>query len=431
MANQKIFCAVPWHNTHLYWDGTYGACCFEKNLITHNNIKNQSLQSWFNSQDMKQFRQRILGNEPVSECEYCYAEEKLGHESKRIKENYKVGIFTEQAFDASFKQSPWFSVFEHAITNGDTNQLPRDWHIDLGNECNLACKMCFPRASSKIYKQYKKWNIANELKPNWTTDTNSWQQFLKNIELVPKLHRLHIMGGEPTINKKFYELLDWLIDNNKTSMSLSFVTNGTNLNANLIKKLKKFDSCDIEVSIESFNPESNDYIRQGSNTKKIIQNLKKLIKQQSLNFNLVLRSTPQLLSINSYHQYIRFAFDNQISIQSIPLFNPEYFAIGILPWEIKKVLIENIKEVQSFIIKNNKINFSTISTGRDISRLDNQLIRECETIINLLTKPVENVEEKRHQLIEWLIKWDEVYKYDARIIYPEYKTFLESYGYRI
>jgi MoaA/NifB/PqqE/SkfB family radical SAM enzyme len=147
MANQKIFCAVPWHNTHLYWDGTYGACCSEqqKPIGAQENINNTSLAKWYTSDTMKHFRQRILGDQPLSECAGCYYEESHGHQSRRVKENFKVAIFTEQAFDKSFEQSPWHKKFVI-----DADKLPIDWHIDFGNECNLACKMCLPKASSKI-----------------------------------------------------------------------------------------------------------------------------------------------------------------------------------------------------------------------------------------------------------------------------------------
>jgi hypothetical protein len=42
-----------------------------------------------------------------------------------------------------------------------------------------------------------------------------------------------------------------------------------------------------------------------------------------------------------------------------------------------------------------------------------------------------NVEELRTILIDWLIRWDKVYKLDAREYYPEYLDFLEKYGYHV
>jgi len=306
--------------------------------------------------------------------------------------------------------------------------LPIDWHIDFGNECNLACKMCIPQASSVVANQYKKWNFKIKNSSNWTNDLQSWNQFLENIKLVPKINRIHVMGGEPLINKKFKEFIYWLIENKYNNLSISFVTNGTSFDKNFIESLKYFKSVDIEVSLESIN-RTNNYIRQGSDVNEILSNITKI---RNLGFNVVLRSVPQLLSVNDYYQYIKWAFDEKFSIQSIPLSYPYYFCIQVLPQEIKKSLIPKYQKVIEYITENSNSLISTISTGRDISRLPYQMIRECKTIISMLEQPqLDNVQELRKELIEWLVRWDKVYNLDAREYYPEYSEFLEFYGYQI
>ena len=152
MPIKKIFCSVPWTNTHIYWDGSYGTCCSENcqphNDRTNYNLSNMQVIEWFNSLPMQTVRQQIKSNAPLDLCKDCYVEESYGHESRRIKENLKTVIFTEQAFERSYQQSPYVKDF----ANNVTDRLPIDWHVDLGNECNLACKMCEPVASSKISK---------------------------------------------------------------------------------------------------------------------------------------------------------------------------------------------------------------------------------------------------------------------------------------
>ena len=141
---------------------------------------------------------------------------------------------------------------------------------------------------------------------------------------------------------------------------------------------------------------------------------------------------PQLLNVNNYFDYILYAFNNRISIQSIPLMQPDYLAINILPWEIRKQLIEKYTLVRQQIAESDVNNFNTITTGRDVSRLENQLVRECNTIINMLqSDSPSDVDTLRYQLIEWLNRWDNVYKLNALNYYPEYKEFLIQYGYKI
>ena len=426
MADQRIFCAVPWHNTHIYWDGNYGNCCNEAHAPKDaQNLKTSSIINWYNSNSMQDFRKRILGNEFLSECRFCYQQEQQGHESRRVKENFKTGIFTEQAFDRSFEQSPWREHFTE-----DTNRLPIDWHVDFGNECNLACKMCSPQSSSRIAGHYKTWGFDTPAQINWTDDDDSWRQFLTNINLVDRLHRIHIMGGEPLLSKKFKEFIEFIADY-KQSISISFVTNGTLFNDEIIDKLTKFKQIDIEVSLESVHS-NNHYIRQGSDTNQVLSNIKKLLSLKNENFNIILRSVPQLLNVNNYFDYILYAFNNRISIQSIPLMQPDYLAINILPWEIRKQLIEKYTLVRQQIAESDVNNFNTITTGRDVSRLENQLVRECNTIINMLqSDSPSDVDTLRYQLIEWLNRWDNVYKLNALNYYPEYKEFLIQYGYKI
>lgn len=430
MANKDIFCAVPWHNSHLYWNGTYGACCSEsvKPIGPEVNLSHASLHEWHNSQAMRNMRLRILGSEQLPECESCYREEASGHESRRIKENFKVGIFTKQAFEKSFQQSAWYPLFEQSSDSGSTTKLPIDLHIDFGNECNLACKMCFPSASSRIAQQFQEWKIPVVTKSNWTNDDGLYARFLENIRSIPNLHRIHLMGGEPLISKRFHSFVDWLIANNYSNLSLSFVSNGTHINKELINKLNFFSSVDIEISLESIHL-NNHYIRQGSDTHVVLKNLYTLLESRSNKLNIILRSVPQLLNVNNYHEYIQFAYTNRLSIQSIPLIRPNYMAINVLPTEIRNNFIKSYQQVRNQI-QANAPQIQTLTTGRDTSRLEQQLINECDVIITMLKQPEpDNVQQLRYELVDWLKRWDRVFDLDAVDVYPEYKDFLENYGY--
>lgn len=437
MADSKIFCNVPWTNTHVYWDGSLGMCCSEKHRLyaddqwSKNNLSNMNIIEWHNSELMKDIRSNILGNQKLSQCQNCYSEESVGHESRRIKENFKSVIFTKQAFDKSYKQSPWFEKFESAKDRKEQS-LPNDWHVDLGNECNLSCKMCNPNASSLITSKFIAWGMPVDRRKNWTNDDKSWNNFLESVNLC-KINRLHFMGGEPMLNKRFYQIIDHLLETNREEISISFVSNGTMFDQNLIDKLKQFKSCDIEISLESIS-KNNDYIRQGikSVTELVKNNIEKLAAQQTDKFHIVLRSVPQLLNVNNYHEYILWAYKKKLSIQGIPLQNPLYLSIGVLPISIRKEFVERYEQVKFFIKQDSNRSFTTITTGRDTSRLDIQLINECNVIISLLNKqePL-NVIELRKDLAEWLIRWDTEFGLNAYDYYPEYTNFLKSIGYEV
>lgn len=422
---------MPWTNTHIYWDGSYGVCCSERepphqDSATYN-IKNMTVDTWYNSKPIKLFRQKITSTTPISACGGCYREERVGYESRRVKENFKSVIFTEQAFDRSYQQSPYFEEFESP--NGITSKQPIDWHIDLGNECNLACKMCFPKASSVISNMYVKWKLIDQsANKNWTQDPVAWNNFTDSILNVPNLNRLHFMGGEPLLNKRFIELLDFLIDKNRTSISISFVSNGTLIDHKLIEKLKKFRTFDIEISLESVS-DNNDYIRQGSKLENVLKNIMWLKEQRSDQFHLVMRSVPQLLNINNYDEYIMWAWDNQLPIQGILLIDPAYLQISVLPRELRKTIKEKYTLLESFLAQQQS-DMKILSTGRNVGTLAQQLLRECRSVIAMLDVPEPtNVNELRIELAHWLMGWDREYKLNAFDYYPEYKEFLLDIGY--
>ena len=429
MPNQDIFCNVPWTNLHVYWDGSFGVCCSERHA-PHNepqlyNLQFMPIDQWYNSEPMQQVRAQIKSNNKLTQCVGCYREESIGHESRRVKENFKSVIFTKQAFDKSYQQSPMYQYFETNITT----RLPIDWHVDLGNECNLACKMCNPKASSKISSVFTKWKLIDEsANRNWTADPVAWQNFLDSILAVPDLNRLHFMGGEPLLNKKFMVLLDFLLANNRQSISISFVTNGTIINQTLIDKLKRFRSCDIEFSLESIH-NNNHYIRQGQYTDVVISNIKTVIDQQTDQLHVVLRSVPQLLSINTYDQYIDWAWNNKLPIQSIPLTRPDYLQVSVLPFKLRQRFIKRFEKVKNSILPNN---IAGISTGRNIGALDTLLRRECDVAITMLSAPEpDNIQQLRKELSMWLMRWDQEFNLNAFDYYPEYTEFLNEIQYRI
>lgn len=388
-----------------------------------------SVSSWYNSIPMQQFRKNIQSVTPIPACQGCRREEQHSYESRRIKENFKSVIFTEQAFDRSYQQSPYHSEFER--TDGTTTKKPIDWHVDLGNECNLACKMCEPAASSRISDQYMKWQLIDQsANRNWTQDAQSWNNFTNSVLAVPDLNRLHFMGGEPLLNKRFIELLDFLIDNKRTGISISFVSNGTLINPVLIEKLKHFRTFDIEISIESIS-NNNDYIRQGSYVQDTMKNIMWLKEQQSEQFHLVMRSVPQLLNVNNYHQYLQWAWENQLPVQGIPLIEPDYLQISVLPFALRAKIKQRYVDVAERLDQQRPA-IATLITGRNVSGLAQQLLRECRSVIYMLDAPEPaNVQELRSQLAKWLMRWDQVYKLNAFDYYPEYQEFLNEIQYTV
>jgi hypothetical protein len=135
--------------------------------------------------------------------------------------------------------------------------------------------------------------------------------------------------------------------------------------------------------------------------------------------------------VNNYFNLIEFAHKNNLIIQSIPLTDPEYLAINILPKNIRLNLLQKYEETKNKILSTST-SFKTLTTGRDATRLDQQWVKECETIMSMLKEPEpENVDVLRKNLVFWMTKWDKVFNLNAFEFFPEYSDFLQDCGYRV
>ena len=346
MSNKNVFCNTPWYEAHIYWDGSLGICCQESRKLYSEdqqyNIRDITLADWFNSPPVRKFRSDVLAS-GTDICSRCYNEESLNGTSRRIRANQKSVIFTKTAFTDSFQQSPGYNHFLHSRDNqGHTTTFPIDLHIDLGNHCNLACKMCSSRASTTIAAQYVKWGYNDHKKylgVDWTKDEQVWNRFLNELLTIPKLKNIHFMGGETLLSKRLEELVDFMTIHERFDLCFSFVTNGTKFNQRLVDKLKKFTRAGIEVSIEA-TTNHNDYIRQGTDTQIVLQNINKYLENSNSSISVTLRPAISILSIGYYNTLLEYCLEKKLLIKSLVATNPSYMNPEILPDNIKQFYIK-------------------------------------------------------------------------------------------
>jgi sulfatase maturation enzyme AslB (radical SAM superfamily) len=390
-----------------------------------------SLADWFNSPPVRDFRMEMFSNNGTTTCSRCYKETKLSGTSRRHRSNQKSVIFTKTAFDLSYKQSPGFSHFAFSQEMGGiTNTLPIDLHIDLGNHCNLACKMCWPGASTRIASQYVKWNIAGSeqyLGVDWTKDSATWQRFLNELAVIPKLKNLHLMGGETLLSPRFEELVDFMTAHDRYDVSFSFVTNGTVYRPELIEKLSKFARVGIEISIETAT-RHNDYIRQGSNVEEVLANIqryKQLCSQP--NMSLTIRPAISLLSAGYYHTLLRYCLANDLLIKSLIVTEPSYLDAKALPQAVREAYL---KEYQAIRDELADIDITVDYNESDVNKVKHSVKQQAEQVINLLNFiQVMGYESQLESAVHWMSRWDKEFGFDARELYPEFITALEMYGY--
>lgn len=439
MPNKDIFCNAPWYELHIYWDGSLGFCCqedhkiYDRNLSDHYNVRNMSIREWIDSTPMHNARMLMFDNNRNSICKRCYHEENHSDTSRRHRCNQKSVIFTKTNFEESYEQSPGWEKFEYSKrTQGRYLGMPIDLHIDLGNYCNLTCKMCDPESSSSIATQFVRWGIkeaSQYIGTDWTKDDVVWNRVLEELASITNLSNVHFMGGETLITKRFEDFVDFMIDRGRFDIGISFVTNGTVFNESLISKLKKFKRVGLEVSIETTTTH-NAYQRQGTDTELVLTNIQKYISHcNGSNITLTLRPAISALTIGYYPTLIQYCLEFGLMIKGLVVYDPAFFDARILPAEVRQHYLKKYYQLLD------DYNLHSVDCGVDYNESDphqlkpiikNQIL-QC---INLLTAPCpDNSSELLDEMVVWCKRWDIIHKLNALVLYPELRKEFIQRGY--
>lgn len=145
--------------------------------------------------------------------------------------------------------------------------------MDITNLCNLHCNHCY----------------HTDHKNNGAISIHSWKSILDQYKnLVTKLKfrpYIIICGGEPLLNKKIFELLDFINDILPQS-KISILTNGTILNKSLLDLLKKYDHLSFQISLDGSDNHSHDFYRGIGNFETTIKNIK-ILRNHNFTVNVL------------------------------------------------------------------------------------------------------------------------------------------------
>jgi MoaA/NifB/PqqE/SkfB family radical SAM enzyme len=434
MPNKNIFCNIPWYEIHINHDGSYDLCGCMTELITETdageewNIKKYSIDDYWNSRRLRDERLQKMGNTPNPACGVCQHQDSIGSHSKRIKENLKSVVFYDHNFDKSFEQSPHRTIFEHSLHNdGATTTRPVSYHLSLGNECDLACVMCSPYSSFKLAQDYKAlgW-IKDARRLNWTDDPVIWQQMC-NVLLNTELVNLHIIGGEPTINKRFHQLIDTLVSAGHTNYSFSFTTNGMHDLTELWPKLAKFKRAEVSFSIETLS-KTNDYIRYGSSFETLMNNIARARKDAPATVDFVIRTVPTFLTITEYANVIEWCAEQGLVVDSYFATDPIWQQIKILPKSIKQVIQKDFEQLLIKLNQSKQHRPVGLTNWRNPTYALENCIKETQSSIASL-RHTEDYADLRREAARRLRELDQRRGTDVTEQFPILRDFLIEYGY--
>lgn len=359
--DRQSYCVLPYNHLSIDPQGQVRPCCnynfhkpsFRETGWKFNSIWNSdNLTELLNGKPHSELRKDIEKNHKHSFCDRCWVSENNGSESYRTMWNDTFGKNDSQSFQREIK-------IEYV-------------EFTLGNKCNIQCRMCNPWSSSmwadEIFKnpELDYWQSANHL----NKDRFEWYytpQFDKIFaEILPTLKHVNMLGGEPLFNPKYYEILQYIIDNGRAKdILIQFNSNMLAIQDKVFDLWKQFRQIQINMSCDGVEG-VNEYVRWPGKWTKWERNLKRVIdlqKQMGNNLQLQVHSTMSSLTwldLGNLYQYT-----SQLPIEYklpflIQVTQPAMMDAIHLPQKLKdkgyKQAIDSINSIdaQSWEVNNNR-----------------------------------------------------------------------------
>jgi len=304
--DSSTFCILPWIHACVRTDESLKPCCRyqyeedDSSTVDMNDIEKKGANA-LNETYLKKLRQDMLDGNKRPECKKCYIQEE---NTNILRDRTSLRLFLNERF-------------ADEMVDVYTNKFDKVRYIEMSvdNVCNLECKMCDSKFSSKLQLRDKYLgNTAHKkLEP-------SFHKF-NNTDLSELVY-VKILGGEPFITPNFIKFIEWLETRTDTKkIGIEIATNATKMpNKKLIDKLKKFDALYINVSLDVMD-KANDYQRFGSNYKEVFKHAQEYEKIfanahvafhstiSTLTANKLATSLDQLIKIHKYHVSVDFVRD--------------------------------------------------------------------------------------------------------------------------
>ena len=143
-------CILPFVELNIGTEGTAQPCCVINSLITSDDrimsVYDDTIESIWNSSDLRSIRKRMHAGEKLPECQICYDQEAGNGASMRTHQN----IAWEQGYLNNSKATVDDVMSQAQETDYHVSTGPERLLIKVNNVCNLRCRMCDGSSSSSI-----------------------------------------------------------------------------------------------------------------------------------------------------------------------------------------------------------------------------------------------------------------------------------------
>lgn len=341
----KFFCILPWKHLMLQPNGKVYTCCEATSVDNSNShlgdLQDLSIKEIWNTEKIKKIRLQLLSGQIPDQCKSCARLEAYGITSDRLRSN------------EMFKDSSQVIAKTSMSGEIDATEL-KSFDLRLSNVCNFACRSCNPEQSSKWAMDYQLLTGKFLSSPLTTRTFKNLAECDSFIEHNLCAERIFFAGGEPLLHAEHYQILNRLIQNDKTDCTLAYITNLSTLNLQknyVIDYWKHFKNVELTISLDAIG-KLGEYIRDGLNWNEFSNNIQQ-IKNEVPHVKLSVNITVSLLNLVDVPATVDYclkelAIDSD-SIILAPVTSPLVYRITLIPKGAKqKIATHLLKASENF-----------------------------------------------------------------------------------
>jgi sulfatase maturation enzyme AslB (radical SAM superfamily) len=398
----NTICLLPFNTLSVGSTGHQRLCCNSNNGLNGLDkplpVTERSDIDWLDGIALQRIRKSLLNNERIPECNRCWEFEDIGQQSYR---QMSVNIYTEYAPKRYDK-----------ILLGAHDPVIEKLEIDLGNKCNLACRMCGSHSSSLFAEEYNKvFNNSITVTPNsWLSDSRFFDLVRANAST---LQHIHILGGEPLIIPEQAELLELLIELDiAKNIKLQYNTNITTIGNRWYETWNKFKFVEINASIDGTEG-FYEYVRWPAKWDKIYNNLKELKLWASENperRQMAAHQTLSNLTMPNVERSVELICQAlSVELMYINVDDPESLSPWVLPSSVRQTFAKNAMNIYSDRRNSKYISPSTLHTFEKIFKSDEPPVEIQQAFIKRMKYMDENRKQCLLDLHPWFEEWYNAY----------------------
>ena len=323
---ESLYCGVTFKELYINHTGRFRQCCVQTESHAEKDfLKSKDPNNWFAKQaNLNLIRDDLQSGFKNPSCDKCWKLEEKKQSSYRI--NWNRTIYADSDL------TPEIEIID----------------LRLGNQCNLQCRMCNPMWSDqvgKLYQSAKDSGIINSLNQTFTEGTiKPYKTYVEDLIgfclRTPSLKEIKFAGGEPFVMPEVEYFLNRLVQEGKTNLTVSFLTNTTMAKESTIQALKKFNKVILQCSIDGIG-EHLEFQRFPCKWSVIERNFRRFIE---CGFEVALTPCWSQLNALGVVDFLNWASEfDDVSVAYNEVSTPSYLDYKLIPLRYRAETIDALR----------------------------------------------------------------------------------------